>query len=60
MEEELERKNWREVLAEAQNNKYNTIDFREAEEDPDVDRLFAELEQQVTEEKTVPAKVEFL
>ena len=34
VENELERKNWREILAEAKDNKYNPIEFREAEDDP--------------------------
>lgn len=52
VEEELERNNWREVLAEANENKYNSIDFRQAEEDPEVDKLYAELEQQLSRDKS--------
>lgn len=44
VENELERKNWREILAEAKDNKYNPIEFREAEDDPEVDALYAQLE----------------
>lgn len=44
VEDELNRKNWREILVEAQSTKYNPIEFREAEEDPEADALYAQLE----------------
>jgi hypothetical protein len=44
---ELDRKNWRDVVREAAQNKYQPLEFEEPEQDPEVDRLFAELERQV-------------
>jgi hypothetical protein len=54
---ELDRKNWRDVVREAAQNKYQPLEFEEPEQDPEVDRLFAELERHDQHHQPVMVKV---
>lgn len=55
VQQELERRNWREVVMEAVNNKPQPLPLEAIEEDPEVDRLYSELERQVIERQLHPA-----